>query len=216
MLLLRGCRSLSACPQRPNYVCLGPRRQRPLVQLPSTPYFVPARHHGRKHSHRRHHQHTGSTDLDEVFVPAIKPAGTKVRTYDTSRRAVRALPGLRSQQPGLFPSLSPKPLVYTLRYNQLLLHPSVSPCRARGSGLLSCRLRHRVRHPFPHCRRPGIRRAPCIDWDTSYSNRSLAGRSTCCATCRATITSGEPAERRPGRRGASGRTPAAAGEFNHV
>ncbi|KAG2499234.1 hypothetical protein HYH03_002813 [Edaphochlamys debaryana] len=30
-----------------------------------------------KHSHRRHHQHTGSTELDEVFVPEVRPPGSK-------------------------------------------------------------------------------------------------------------------------------------------
>ncbi|GFR52743.1 hypothetical protein Agub_g15354 [Astrephomene gubernaculifera] len=34
-----------------------------------------------KHSHRRHHQHTGSTELDEVFVPAVKPAGSEAPWY---------------------------------------------------------------------------------------------------------------------------------------
>ncbi|GLI68528.1 hypothetical protein VaNZ11_012919 [Volvox africanus] len=34
-----------------------------------------------KHSHRRHHQHTGSTELDEVFVPNVKPTGTKAPGY---------------------------------------------------------------------------------------------------------------------------------------
>ncbi|PNW70229.1 hypothetical protein CHLRE_17g711150v5 [Chlamydomonas reinhardtii] len=34
-----------------------------------------------KHSHRRHHQNTGSTAKDEVFVPAVKPAGTKAPWY---------------------------------------------------------------------------------------------------------------------------------------
>ncbi|PNH08865.1 Omega-6 fatty acid desaturase, endoplasmic reticulum [Tetrabaena socialis] len=34
-----------------------------------------------KHSHRRHHQHTGSAELDEVFVPPVQPAGTKQPWY---------------------------------------------------------------------------------------------------------------------------------------
>eukprot|EP00199_Chlamydomonas_sp_CCMP681_P001620 CAMPEP_0119106356 /NCGR_PEP_ID=MMETSP1180-20130426/4067_1 /TAXON_ID=3052 ORGANISM="Chlamydomonas cf sp, Strain CCMP681" /NCGR_SAMPLE_ID=MMETSP1180 /ASSEMBLY_ACC=CAM_ASM_000741 /LENGTH=364 /DNA_ID=CAMNT_0007091673 /DNA_START=27 /DNA_END=1121 /DNA_ORIENTATION=- len=37
-----------------------------------------------KHSHRRHHQNTGCTARDEVFVPEVKPAGTKVTAYTRS------------------------------------------------------------------------------------------------------------------------------------
>jgi hypothetical protein len=37
----------------------------------------PATAYHRKHSHRRHHQNTGSITRDEVFVPTVQPPGTK-------------------------------------------------------------------------------------------------------------------------------------------
>mmetsp|Transcript_9899 Transcript_9899/g.24739 ORF Transcript_9899/g.24739 Transcript_9899/m.24739 type:complete len:375 (-) Transcript_9899:396-1520(-) len=34
-----------------------------------------------KHTHRRHHQNTGSVARDEVFVPSVLPAGTKIHWF---------------------------------------------------------------------------------------------------------------------------------------